>query len=65
MINLVNVGNPGLLHSHALDHVGCMQIYLRLSKSIAMDKQVLKNNKNTKENIDLENKVTYLWSECS
>ena len=28
-----------------------------------MDKQVFKNNKNTIENIDLENKATYLWSE--
>ena len=36
------VGKPGLLHSHALDCVGCMQIYPRLSKSIAKDNQALK-----------------------
>ena len=36
------VENPGLLYSHALDYVGCMQIYPRLSKSIVADKQVLK-----------------------
>ena len=41
----VIVGNPGLLHSHALDHVGCMQIYHRLSKSIKMDKHVFKKKK--------------------
>ena len=56
----MSVGNPELLCSHALDHVGCMQIYPRLSKYIAMDKQVFKNNKDTIENIDLENKATYL-----
>ena len=36
------VGNTGLLCSHAQDHVGCIQIYHKLSKSIAMNKQVLK-----------------------
>ena len=49
------VGNPGLLYSHALYHVGCMEIYPRLSKSIATDKQVFKNNMDTIENINLEN----------
>ena len=58
------VWNPRLLHSYALDHVGCIQIYPRLSKSITMDKQVFKNNNNTIENIHLENKVTYLCSKC-
>ena len=57
---LVFVGNPGLLYSHALDCVRCMQIYLRLFKSIIVDKKVLKNNMDTIENIDLENKATYL-----
>ena len=52
-------GNLGLLRFHALDHVRFMQIYHRLSKSIAMDKQVFKNNKNTIENIDLENPHTF------
>ena len=46
-ISLGYVGNPGLLRSHAQDCVGCMKIYPRLSKSITVDKQVLKNNKNT------------------
>ena len=55
-----HVGNLELLRSHALDRVRCIQIYLRLSKSIAVDKQAFKNNKNTIENIDLENKVIYL-----
>ena len=37
------------------------QRYVTLfSKSIVTDDQVLKNNKNTIENIDLENKVAYL-----
>ena len=63
--NVAGVKNPRLLRSHALDHVGCMQIYLRLSKSIATNKQVFKNNMDTIENIDLENKVTYIWSGCS
>ena len=53
---LSTVGNPILLCFHALDHGGCMQIYYRLSKSIATDKQIFNNNKNTIENIDLENK---------
>ena len=51
--HIVFVRNPRVLRSHALDHVGCTQIYPRLSKSIAMDKQVFKNNKNAIENIDL------------
>ena len=51
------VGNPRLPHSHALDRVANLP---RLSKSIVADNQVLKNNKNTIENIDLENKATYL-----
>ena len=55
-----NVGKPGLLRSHALDFVGCMQLSLGLSTSIATDKQVLKNNKDTTENIYLENKATHL-----
>ena len=59
-ISLGYVGNPGLLRSHAQDCVGCMKIYPRLSKSIAMEKQIFKNNMNTIENIDLENKTTYL-----
>ena len=59
------IWNPRLLHFYALDRVGCMQIYSRLSKSITVDKQVLKNNNNTIENIHLENKVTYLCSKCS
>ena len=42
-----------------LDHVGCMQIYLRLSISIAMDKKIFKNNMDTMENIDLKTKATY------
>ena len=46
-MHLLSVGNLGLLHSHALDCVGCMQIYPRLSKSIIVDKQVLQNNKDT------------------
>ena len=50
---------PRLLHSHALDYVGCMQLSLRLSKSITVNKQVFKNNKDAIENIDLENKATY------
>ena len=36
------VRNPELLCSYAPDHVGCMKIYLRLSKFIVTDKQVLK-----------------------
>ena len=52
--NFVVVGNSKLLHSHALDRIRCMQIYHRLSKSIAMDKHVFKNNKSTIENMDLE-----------
>ena len=54
-----HVGNLGLLRFHVLDHVGCMQIYPRLSKSIVTDKQLFKNNKYIIENIDLENKITY------
>ena len=54
------VGNLGLICSHALDRVGCMQIYPRFFKSIVMDKEVLKNNMDIIENINLENKVTYL-----
>ena len=54
-----HVGNPELLCFHALDRVECMQIYSTLSKSIATDKQLFKNNKNTIENIGLENKTTY------
>ena len=54
------VGNPRLLCSHALDRVGCMQIYPKLSKYIVADKQVFKNNKDTIENINLENKPTNL-----
>ena len=52
------VGNLGLLCSHALDCVGCMQIYPSLFKSIIMDKQVFKNNMDTIENLYLENKAT-------
>ena len=47
----------GLLYSHALDHVGCMQIYLRFSKSIATKKQVFNNQFDTIEKIDLENNL--------
>ena len=65
IVHVIVVRNSGLLHSHALDHVRCMQIYPRLSKYIIADKWVFKNNKNTIENIDLENKATYLWFECS
>ena len=54
------VGNLGSLSFHALDHIGYMKIYLRLSKSIVMDKQVFKNNMDTIKNIDLENKATYI-----
>ena len=61
----LSVGNIGLFCSHALDHVGCIQIYPKLFKSIATGKQVLKNNKNTIENIDLKNKAIYLLFECS
>ena len=57
---LIFVGNAGLLYSHALDCVRCMQIYLRLFKSILVDTKVFKNNMDTIENIDLENKATYL-----
>ena len=60
-----SVGNPRLLCSHALNHVRCMQIYLRLSKSIIMDKRLFKNNIDVIESIDLNNKATYLWSKCS
>ena len=49
--------NLGLLHSHALDHVECMQIYPMLSKYIVVNKQVLKNNKDTIENVDLESHI--------
>ena len=56
----VTVGNPRLLCSHALDRVGCMQIYPKLAKSIIMDKRVFKNNKDIIENLNLENKATYL-----
>ena len=59
------VGNLGLLRSHALDHVRCIQIYIRHPKSIIVDKQVFKNNMDTIENIDLENKAIYLGYECS
>ena len=59
------VGNPGLLYSHTLDRVRCIQIYHRHPQSIIMDKQVFKNNMDTIENIDLENKVTHLWFGCS
>ena len=45
------VVNTRLLYSHALDHVRCMQIYPKLSKSIATDKHVLQNNKDIIENI--------------
>ena len=58
-------GEPYIIPFPCLDHVGCMQIYFKLSKSISMDKQVLKNYKDTIETIDLENKSTYLWSGCS
>ena len=58
------VGNPKLFCSHTLDHVGCMQLSLGLSRSIVADKQVLKNNKDIIENINLENKATYLWFRC-
>ena len=37
------IGNPKLLCSHALDALGCMQLSLKLSRSIATDKQVFKN----------------------
>ena len=52
------IGNLGLLRSHALDHVACMQIYPSLFKSIITDKQVFKNNMDTIENLYLENKAT-------
>ena len=58
--NFVTIGNSELLHSHALDRIRCMQIYPRLSKSIATDKHVLKNNMDIIENIHMENKTTYL-----
>ena len=54
------VGNLGLLFSHALDHVRCMQIYPKLYKSIIIYKQVLKNDMDIIKNIDIENKATYL-----
>ena len=38
VIKLNFVGNLGLLCSHALDRVGCMQICPKLFKSLAMDK---------------------------
>ena len=41
-IRVVFVGNLGLLRSHALDCVGCIQIYHNLSKSITTDKHVFK-----------------------
>ena len=52
-----SVRNPRLFRSHALYHVGCMQIYPTLSKSFVANKQVFKNNMNTIENTDLENKL--------
>ena len=65
VIKLNFVGNLGLLCSHALDHVGCMQICPKLFKSLATDKQVLKNSMDTIENIGVENKAKYLLSRCS
>ena len=56
IFNVVSTRNPGLLYFHALDRVGCMQIYHRLSKSITTDKYVLKNNMDTIENINIDNK---------
>ena len=40
--HIICVGNPRLLHSHAMNHVQRMQIYPRLFKCIIVDKQVLK-----------------------
>ena len=54
--NVVSTRNPRLLCFHALDRVGCMQIYHRLSKSITTDKYVLKNNMDAIENINIDNK---------
>ena len=51
-------GNLGLLRSHALDPVGCMQLSLGLFRTIVMTKQIFKNNMDTIENIDKENKST-------
>ena len=60
LVDQLIVGNPRLLYFHALDRVGCMQIYPKLFKSIATDNHVLKNNMDTIENINIDNKVTYL-----
>ena len=54
------VGNLGLLRSHALDLVGCMQIYPKLSKFFTTKNLVFKNNIDTIKNIYLENNATYL-----
>ena len=44
--NLI-VRNPGLLYSHALNHVRCLQMYPKFSKSIVMDRQIgiIKNHR--------------------
>ena len=60
MCNDFVVKNPRIPRSHALNCLGCMQIYTRLFKSIAMDKQVLKKNMDIIVNIDLEKKCSYL-----
>ena len=37
------VGNLGSLSFHALDHIGYMKIYLRLSKSIEVENKIFKS----------------------
>ena len=54
------VRNLGLLHFHALNLIGCMKIYHKLSKSIVEKTRYSKTNIKTIENIDLELKCSYL-----
>ena len=49
--------NLGLLHSHALDLVGCMHLSLGLSKSNVVEKNTLKNH----IRIKIQRKSAHTW----
>ena len=53
----MNVGNLGLLCSHALDLIGCMHLSLEFSRYIIMENNGFKNHYKMK---DLEKKYSYL-----
>ena len=58
-IKVLNVGNPGLLCSHALDLIGCMNTSLGLSRSNIVEDNGFKNHYKIK--IQRKSAHTQIW----